>query len=70
MLMYLINILIAGYGMAHFKVQMVVATFRQRDRTLTLPRILWSKPLGTATLSQLAFQLTTSSIEIPKTVGC
>jgi hypothetical protein len=51
MIMYLVNILVAGYGIAHFKVHMVVSAFRRRDRTLTLQKHFWSKPLSAVTLS-------------------
>ena len=69
MIMYLVNILIAGYGITHFKVHMVVSAFRRRDRTLTLQRHLWSKPLSTGTLSQLSFQLMTSTLKVSNSFG-
>ena len=69
MIMYLVNILVTGYGIAHFKVHLVVSAFKRRDRTLTLQKHLWSKPLSAATLSQLSFQLMTSSLQISSSFG-
>ena len=69
MIMYLVNILVAGYGIAHFKVHLVVSAFRSRDRTLTLNKNLWSEPLSKATVSQLCFQLMTSSLKISSSFG-
>jgi hypothetical protein len=64
------HVLVAGYGAMNFKIHMVSSSFKRRDRTLTFPKHLWSKPLTKHSVSELAFQLQTTSLNVPTFFGC
>lgn len=70
MVLLLAQILVAGYGLTNYRVHMVVSLFARRDRTLTLARHLWEKPLSKHTISTLAFQLQTGKVTTSNISGC